>query len=152
MKSIIRNSGLLLIIILFSANINAQKKIELMLIVKTDSITQNNIAETCRFEGQPADTNIEDFVTEVSLNDEVKWKADQAENNDAKVKLVKFQHDSGTKLFNKDSIQMKNGRIKGDIVNGNANEEEKYSLVIRVKDSNNDWQEYTIDPKLKLTQ
>lgn len=152
MKTIIRNFGFILCIFLISFSSQAQEKIDLMLIVETDSITQDNIPETCRFENQSPNTSIIDYLTIVSIDDEIKWKVKEADNNDAKVKLVKFKHDNGTKFFGQDSIPEKNGRIKGKIVEGNENEEEKYSLVIQVKNSNNDWQEYTIDPKLKLTQ
>ena len=136
--------------VLFTSFGHAQNKIELMLIVATDSITQNNIEQTCRFEDQPEDTSIVDYLTNVRIDDEIKWKVKKADNNNASVKLVKFKHDNGPKFFNKDTIPAKLGRIKGEIVNGNKDEVEKYSLVIEVKDGNNDWQEFTIDPKLKI--
>ena len=151
MKTIIRNFGVILCIVIISSGLQAQKKIDLMLIVETDSITQENIPQTCRFEDQTANTSVIDYLTNVSLEDEIKWKVKEADNNSAKVKLVKFKHDNGTRFFGQDSIPERNGRIKGRIVEGNQNEEEKYSLIIKVKNSNNDWQEYTIDPKLKLT-
>ncbi|MFV8225650.1 hypothetical protein [Christiangramia aquimixticola] len=137
-------------LLLISAFSYAQEKISLVLIVDTDSITQENISETCRFTDQAAGTSIIDYITLVNIGDEIKWKADEAEGNTGKVKLEKFKHENGPKFFDKDSIPVSFGRIKGIIKNGAPNEIEKYSIVIKVKKSGGDWEEYIIDPKLKM--
>ncbi|TRO64367.1 hypothetical protein [Christiangramia sabulilitoris] len=137
-------------LIFLSAFSYGQKKIDLVLIVETDIITQDNISETCRFEDQAEGTSIIDYTTLVDLGDEIKWKAEEAADNSGKVKLEKFKHESGLKFFNKDSIPVTFGRIKGTIVQGVPNEVEKYMLVIKVRKSGGDWTEYFIDPKLKM--
>ncbi len=137
-------------LIFLSAFSYAQKKIDLVLIVETDIITQDNISETCRFENQADGTSIIDYTTLVNIGDEIKWKAREAEGNRASVKLEKFKHERGSKFFNKDSIPVSFGRIKGTIVQGSPNDEEKYMLVIKVKKSGGDPIEYFIDPKLKM--
>jgi hypothetical protein len=137
-------------LIFISAFSYAQEKIDLVVIVDTDSITQDNISETCRFEDQATGTSIIDYTTLVNIGDEIKWKAEEAEGNTGKVKLEKFQHENGPKFFDKDSIPVSFGRIKGTIKNGTPNETEKYIIVIKVKKSGGDWEEYLIDPKLKM--
>ena len=141
----------ILSVLLFPAFSFAQQKIDLMIVVETNTITQDNIAETCRFENQPDGTSILDYITYVSMGDEIKWRVDRADDNKGSVKLVKFKHENGTKFFNKDTIPEKNGRIKGTIVNGNDDEVEKYTIEIKVKKKDeNDWTNYIIDPKLQM--
>ncbi|MGA8852699.1 MAG: hypothetical protein WB492_00845, partial [Christiangramia sp.] len=62
-----------ILLLLISGFTYGQDK-KLMIIVDTDIVTQENINESCKFEGQQEGTNITDFITEVSMNDEVKWK------------------------------------------------------------------------------
>ena len=141
-------------LLLFSTFSIAQNNtIELLLIVDTDKITQDNINETCKFEGQPDDIDITDYTTEVQIGDEVNWKVKNIEGNSKGVKLVKFKHETGKKFFKEDSIKVKLGKIKGEIKEGESGEIEKYTLEIEVKkDGRRDWEIYYIDPKLKLTQ
>ena len=133
-------------------SIAQNNKIELLLIVDTDNITQDNINETCRFENQPEDTNITEFTTEVQVGDEIKWKITEEDGSSGKAKLVKFKHETGKDFFGENEIPVNFGRIKGVVKQGDPGDLEKYTLLIEVKDNNNEWQEYTIDPKLKLTQ
>ena len=141
----------ILSLLLFPAFSFAQQQIDLVILVETNTITQENIAETCRFENQPENTSILDYITYVSMNDEIKWKVKRADDNQGSVKLVKFKHENGTNFFNKDSIPEKNGRIKGKIVNGNEDEVEKYTIEIKVKKKDeNGWTIYAIDPKLQM--
>ena len=74
-------------------------KIDLLLLVDTDNITQDNINETCRFENQPDDVNIVEYLTEVKIGDEIKWKSDEKDGSYGKVKLVKFKHETGKEFL-----------------------------------------------------
>ncbi|WP_300434921.1 hypothetical protein [Christiangramia sp.] len=142
---------LLISSLLISTYSNAQgKKIDIILTVETDSINQNNLDKTCSF-GQPSTISNEDFLTEVQMGDEIKWKIKRKDGSSGSAKLVKFKHDNGTRFFKKDSILERSGRIKGVIDSGRVNDIEKYSLEFMVKKQNsNTWENYTIDPKLKL--
>ncbi len=144
----------LLISLLLVSNISnaQQKKIDLTIIVNVEDITQENIPETCFFEDQPEGTSIIDYTTEVQPGDEIKWKVKKADGIKGNVQLVKFKHEKGIKVFNQDEIQEKNGRIKGVVTSDSRGETEKYIIQIRVKkQGQSEWEDYSIDPKLKLT-
>ncbi|MCH4822080.1 hypothetical protein ML462_02755 [Gramella lutea] len=136
---------------LFSSVTYAQQIIELTILVETNTITQDNIPETCRFENQPEDTSILDYTTYVSIGDKVKWRIKRADDNKGSVKLVKYKHGTGPSFFNQDSIPEKNGKIEGTIVLGSENEVDKYAIEIMVKKKGeNEWVNYIIDPKLQI--
>ena len=150
MKSKIILLVLLISLLLVSTFSNAQqKKIDLTILVDTDNIEQTNIPETCFFEDQPENTSIIDYLTEVQPNDEVKWKVKKADGSRAAVRLVKFKHEKGIKVFNQNEILEKNGRIKGIVASDSIGETEKYIIEITVK-REGDWENFYIDPKLKL--
>lgn len=148
-KAIILFSGLILLSTLSYAQ---GKKIDVLLTVDVDNITQENMEETCSF-GQPEDVSNEDFTTNVQVADEVKWKISRLDGSRGSAKLVKYKHDRGNRFFGKDTIPQKNGNIKGIVSNeaGEIGAEEKYSLGFKVKKrGESDWTYYMIDPKLKL--
>ena len=136
---------------LISEKLNAQKKIEITLIVDVDSIDSSNLDQTCSF-GQPADISNEDYTTGVSIGDEVKWKVEVKDGSKGSAKLSKFKHDNGKKFFNKDTIGARSGKIKGKIESGSGSigDTEKYTLEFEVKKKNGARETFSIDPKLKL--
>lgn len=138
-----------ILLLLISGFTYGQDK-KLMIIVDTDIVTQENINESCKFEGQQEGTNITDFITEVSMDDEVKWKIKRKDGSKGSVKLIKFKHERGPRFFQEDEIPEKNGRIKG-VVKSDALGTEKYTIEIKVKKQHESVEEvYSIDPKLKF--
>ena len=138
-----------ILLLLISGFTYSQDK-KLMIIVDTDIVTQENINESCRFDGQQEGTNITDFITEVSMNDEVKWKIKRKDGSKGSVKLIKFKHERGPRFFKENEILEKNGRIKG-VVKSDSLGTEKYTIEIKVKKQNELVEKvYSIDPKLKF--
>ena len=154
MKLLLKITLSVFCMILISANSYAQdQKLEIILTVDVDDIAPGNLDRTCNF-GQSKDISNEDFTTVVEIGDEVKWKIRVADSSKGAAKLIKYKHETGPKFFKKDSISARNNRIKGTIEEGAGvdGEIEKYTLEFKIKKSGtNEWINYAIDPKLKLS-
>ncbi len=145
---------LLLGLILLSTNSFSQNnRVDIQLIVNVDDIEPGNLETTCEFEGQPQGVSLEDFTNEVANGDIVKWTIKVSDGSAGNAKLEKFKHETGKKLFLKDSIPASLGRIRAKVEDGSPGDEEKYSLEFRIKkQGTSDWIYYQIDPKLLINR
>ncbi len=133
-------------------DLNAQNTRIITLEVDTDNINQENIEETCTF-GEPASVSIKDFTYEVQRNDVIIWEGKPAQEGNGLVRITEFRHDNGVELLGKRRIRDTDntGVVVGRVIAGQPGDEEIYFIkfIVRKKGSQ-EWNEYIIDPKLKL--
>lgn len=135
-----------------NSDLIAQRTNIITLEVDTDNVTQDNIEETCTF-GEPANMSIKDFTYEVQRGDVIIWQGRPAQPGNGLVRITEFRHDGGVELLGKRRIRDTDntGVVVGRVVDGQTGDEEVYFIKFEVrKRGSQDWNEYIIDPKLKL--
>lgn len=144
---------LLVCCVLSSVDLNAQDNTPIItLVVDTEKVNQNNIEETCSF-GQPADVSVKDFTLEVNKGDVILWRGTADQDSSGLVRITEFRHESGTVMLGKRRITDQNGTgvVVGKVMEGDPGDVEVYYLKFEVKrGGGQDWEEFIIDPKLKL--
>jgi len=135
-----------------NSDLIAQRTNIITLEVDTDKVTQDNIEETCTF-GEPASISIKDFTYDVQRSDVIIWQGKPAVEGSGLVRITEFKHNSGVELLGKRRIRDTDntGVVVGRVVEGQPGDEEVYFIKFEVrKRVSQDWNEYIIDPKLKL--
>lgn len=127
--------------------------IQIILHVDTENVTSDNIAETCNFGQDPSISN-EEFLVHVALGDEIIWEGVSSTNPDGdvvEIKLIKYE--GGRRVLNKERLTDSNndpGRVRGNVVQGDPNDEQKYMIRFKVFNDGQPRGVYTIDPKLRI--
>ena len=140
----------LLFLLLIGTSIHSQRmKYTVTLNVDTENVTQSTIDKYARFEGQSTNTPTKDYTIYPDVGDKIKWGGKDISGKGRKVKIMVFEHESGTILFGKKRFKKLffNRRLIRRVRGGEEDNEEKYSLYFRFK-KDGKWQNLKIDPKV----
>jgi hypothetical protein len=104
----------------------------------------------CTFNGQPPNSNLELFITNVKLGDEIEWTG-QAENGNYQIEITNITRQSGKHLLDLKNTLNSNGPKKKCKIKSNKkyrkNNWEKYNLFFRIDGQD---PEYEIDPIINI--
>lgn len=125
----------------------------IILDVDTGAITNTNVDETARFQGQGQGVKNKDFSLTVKPGDVIVWTGVSTSAPDRdKVMIDMINHEGGDEIFERNTLRdtrANPGVVMGTVTKGKDGDEEKYTLSFKVY--NGDTQRngtFHIDPKI----
>lgn len=152
MKTLLIKSLVVCLLFLGNNALQAQEPVVITLNVNTAEITRSTINKNSNF-GQDPEISNEDFTVEVSLGETIVWQGVSTSSEDDVVQIISIQHESGTRLFNKNRINGSEGVARDKVVQGRGGNVEKYSIIFRIiRNGSVVPGTFKIDPKLVVKQ
>lgn len=144
----------LLVIFAISTSTFGQQTHTITLYVDTGNISNQDTNSFCNF-GQDESIPNEEFTISVSNLDMVVWQGQSTSSENDEVMITSINHQGGKNVFDRNVLrdtQDNPGVVTGQVVEGIAGDEQKYSVNFKVTNNGSNRNgTFHIDPKIKVT-